>query len=82
MKYEIKTIEVRFLGLIKYFEIDLPKYKIGETPDNLIITLYNDLYAPVYTFTIAFSDNVYENWGTDDSILVKWVAEAISVTLA
>lgn len=81
MKYEIKTIEVRFLGLIKYFEIDLPKYKIGETPDNLIITLYNDLYAPVYTFTIAFPDNVYENWGTDDNVVVEYVSELLNLEL-
>ncbi len=81
MKNEIQPIQIQFLGNIKYFSVKVLDYKVGEVPEDLEVILYNEYQAPVHTMKVTLPQEVYDNWGTDDSVLVEWVAEAISVTL-
>jgi hypothetical protein len=81
MKNEIQPIEIQFLGNIKYFSVKVLDYKVGEIPEDLEVILYDEFHAPVHTMKVTLTNEVYEQWGTDDSVLVEWVAEAISVTL-
>lgn len=81
MKYEIEPIEVKFLGNVKYFSATFD-YKLGEVPENIDVVLFNQFQAPVHTMKISLPTEVYNEWGTDDSVVVEWVAEALNVTLA
>ena len=75
----IQEVSYGVLGEANQIEIRIHPFAIGEIP-MVSVDIKND-EKTFETRTLEMPQNIYENWGTDDSVVVEWVAEAISVTL-
>ena len=91
----IKTISFGFKGNANAIEIILEDYKLG-IPPRLLVKFFDaqetegtDVnnepvtnYVYMHEEFLDMTEEVYENWGTDDQVVVDFVLETLELTEA
>lgn len=79
-KYKIETVSYGVLGNADFITISVRPFFIGEETASLVVTLENDEKS-FETKILTIPQEVYNKWGTDDSVIINWVCEALELTL-
>lgn len=80
--YEIEVQEIKFLGEIKYMSVGIPDFQVGSLAEpNMKVKFYNTNQAKVYELNVSMPREVYNQWGTDDSVIINYVCDILNLTL-
>lgn len=73
----IQTISYGVLGEANKIEIHLLSFVLGQIPEVQAI-IRNDEKIFEYKL-LTMPNNVYQNWGTDDQIVIDWVLDELEL---
>lgn len=79
-KYKIETVSYGVLGNADFITINVRPFFIGEETASIVVTLENSEKS-FETKILTLPTDVYEAWGTDDSVIINWVCEELGLTL-
>jgi hypothetical protein len=78
-KIEIKSVSYGVLGNATQIDITILPFNLGLIP-KVRVDIVNDEKS-FESKTLDMPEDIYENWGTDDSTIINWVYEELGLTL-
>lgn len=79
-KYNIEQISYGVLGNADQIEITIGSFSLGEIP-RVIVSLKNS-EKTLETKLLEMPEETYQNWGTDDQVVIDWVLDELNLTAA
>ena len=79
--FEIKEIEIQFIGKIKYFTIEIPSYYINEGISVVTVHYYNEYKFERFTKQIEIDYVGYETWGKGINLMAECVCHTYDLEL-
>jgi hypothetical protein len=80
MDYNIQTISYGAMGEANKMDITVIPFLLGSETTSLSVNIKND--EKIFeSKKLDIPQDIYESWGTDDSIIIEWVCEELGLTL-
>lgn len=77
-KYNIEQISYGVLGNADQIEITIGSFSLGEIPR--VIVSFKNSEKTLETKVLEMPEETYQNWGTDDQVVVDFVLEELGLT--